>query len=122
MLLADTKRRPHHGLRRRRAEQNDQARLDQLDLRLEPRPAGADLRRVRLLMEAPFAAAGEAKVLHGVGHVDPPAVDPSLVQSLLQHPSRGTDERTALQVFLVPRLLADEPPPGAFMAFAEDGL
>src|SRR2546423_7125226 len=89
VLLADTKRRPHHRLRGRRTEQNDQARLDHLDLRLEPRTAGADLRRVRLLMEAPFAAAGGAEMLYGVGHVNTPAGGSRPAPSPLPHPPRG---------------------------------
>ena len=48
-------------LRGRRAEADDGARLDERDLGVEPGPAGGDLARVRLLVEAAFPRGSHLK-------------------------------------------------------------
>jgi hypothetical protein len=50
-LRPDSKIAAEHRLRRGRPEQHQNGGLDERDLRVEPRPAGTDLRGIRLLME-----------------------------------------------------------------------
>ena len=61
-------------------------------------------------------------MLDRVGDVNPPAVDPRLVQRTLEEAPGGPDKRLSLKVLLVTRLLADEHHPAVFAAFAEDRL
>ena len=121
-LRADPERRPHHRLSGGRAQEDHDPRLDHRDLRLEPRPASPNLARVGLFVQAALATAGPPEVLDGVGDVDAPAVDPSLVQRPLQKASGGPDEGLALKILLVARLLAHKHHPGVLPAFAEYGL
>ena len=121
-LLADAKGGPHDRLRRGGAEENEHARADHLDLGLQPGPAGADLARVRLLVQAPPAATRPPEVLDRVGDVDPRAVDARLVQGLLEQAPGRADERLALEVLLVARLLADQHQLRALAALPEDSL
>src|SRR5438034_3404617 len=83
-LLADPKRRPHHGLRRRRAEKDEHAGRDHLDLGFEPRPACQHLAGVRFLVEPALAASCPPEMLHGIGHVDPAAIDAGLVETPIE--------------------------------------
>src|SRR4051812_10957184 len=61
-------------------------------------------------------------MLDRVRHIDLIAVDPGLVERLVEHASRGTHERMPGDVFLVSRLLADEHHFGARPTFAEHRL
>src|SRR5581483_11191329 len=74
-VLGDAEGRPEHRLRRGGAHQDDQVRPHRLQLGVEPRPAGADLLAVRLLMEAALATLYPAEVLDRVGDVDAVARD-----------------------------------------------
>src|SRR5688572_13314887 len=107
-------------LRRGRAEADDDLRLHDLELGLEPRPARLDLGGVRLGVNADLAAPAPPtpaaqtgrrlplEVLDRVGHVRRPAVDAGFGQPLVEHPPRRSDEGPPGQVLLVARLLADE--------------
>ncbi len=53
----------------------------------------------------------EAEVLHRVGDIDVAAIQPDLVDRPLQQPAGRADERDALAVLLVTRLLADQRDP-----------
>lgn len=95
-------------LRSRRAEAHDDAGPEQPDLGFEPRPAGTNLRRVRLFMQPPFAPFLELEMFHRVGDVDGRTVDAGIGKGTVEQASRGSDKRAAGTVFLVTRLLADE--------------
>jgi len=121
-LRADAKLRSDHRLGGGRSEADDDARLDDIDLRLQPWPAGIDLRGVRLLVDAPLAARLPLEVLHHIGDVDAAAIDARFLQRLVQEIARRPHKGPALKVFLVPRLLADEHHGGCLLPFAEHGL
>src|SRR6059058_3746512 len=99
---------PEERLSRSRAEADQNARLDHVELGLQPGPAGRDLRPVRLLVDASLAARLPLEVLDDVGDVDLAPVDASVLERLVEELSGRPDERLALQVLLVARLLADE--------------
>src|SRR5438034_9884676 len=109
-------------LRRRRSEADDCARLDDLNLRLQPRTAGVDLPGVRLLVDAALAARLPLEVLDDVGDVDPRPVDARFDQRLVEQSAGGTDERAANEILAVARLLADEHHGRSLPPFAEHRL
>ncbi|MGI9030383.1 MAG: hypothetical protein ACR2HP_10430, partial [Ilumatobacteraceae bacterium] len=80
-----------------------------------------DLGRGRPLVDAPFAAQLELEVLDGVGRVHVLALDAGVTQATPQHPAGRSDERVALVVLLITRLLADQHQSGLAGAFAEHG-
>src|SRR3546814_20220822 len=96
---------------RARAQGDDQLGLDEGAFLVEPPAADVDLARRWVLVEAPFAARLELEMLDRVGEEQPPPVEPSLVQRLVQHLSRRPHERPPLQILLIARLLADKPDP-----------
>src|SRR5687767_6040154 len=57
-LFRHTERLAEEGLRRGRAETDDDLRLDERDLEIEPEAASGDLHRVGLLVDAALAALG----------------------------------------------------------------
>ena len=57
-------------------------------------------------MEAQLAFLQETKMFDGVGHVNLPAIDAGLLQRLIQQTPGRSDERLALPVLLIARLLA----------------
>src|SRR5712691_2639219 len=118
-LGADAKPRSDHGLRSGRSEADDDARLDDIDLRLQPWPAGSDLRGIRLLVDAPLAARLPFEVLHHVGDIDAAAIDARFLQGLVQEVAGRPHKGPALKVFLVSRLLADEHYGGRLLPLAE---
>src|SRR5687767_2266407 len=89
------------------AEADDDARLDEGDLELEPWVAGRDLADVRLLVDTPLTALGALplEVLDRVRDVDGAAVDAGLVEGGVEELARRSDEGLAGAVFLVARLL-----------------
>lgn len=121
-LPADPEVRAHDRLGGGRAEEDDRARPDRLDLGFQPRPARAHLGGGRLLVQAPLAAADPAEVFDGVRDVDAGAVDPGLTERLVEQPAGRADERFAAQVLLVARLLAHEHDPRMPVALPENGL
>src|SRR2546429_4425420 len=122
VLAGYAKYRADQGLGRGRSQAQHDPRLDLLDLRLEPGPAGADLLRVRPLVDATLAAWFPFEVLHHVRYVGLAAVDPSFFERAIQHLPGRTDERRTGHVLAVARLLADEHEPGSFGSLAKDGL
>src|SRR5438046_6996379 len=100
-MLRDPKRGAHQRLRRRGPEQHEQARLDRLDLRLEPGPAGSHLLAVRLFVEAALAAPREAEVLDGVGHIHARPLDAGSFESLVEDAAGRPDERLALDFLTI---------------------
>ena len=73
-------------------------------------------------MDAALAALDEAEVLHRVRDVEPRAVQAHRGQGTIEHLARRADERRALQVLLIARLLADEHDASIGGTAAEDGL
>lgn len=100
----DPERGPQHRLRRRRAEEDHDGRVDGADLRLEPRVTRDDLRAQRLLVDAPRAAVGtrEFEVLDRVGDVGQLPVDVRLRQSTIQERTRRADEGLCPSILLIP--------------------
>ena len=82
-------------LGRGRAEQEQRARLDDVELGPQPRQAGVDLALARLLVDAALAALLELEVLDDVGDVDVGAVDADRLQRLVELAARGPDEDPA---------------------------
>jgi hypothetical protein len=79
-----------------------------LDLRLEPRPTRFDFRGTGLLMNAPLAALFELEMFDDVGDIDISSRNAGLFESAVQKLSGGPNEGVALQIFFIPRLLADK--------------
>jgi hypothetical protein len=121
-LAADRDRAPHQRVGGGGAHGHDQPRLHQLDLTEQPRLAGGDLARVRLLVDAPLATQGELEVLDRVGDVDLAALDAGLAQGPIEQLPGGADERPPLPVLLVARRLAHEHHGRGLRPLAEHGL
>src|SRR5918995_3380391 len=121
-LAADPERAAEEGLGGGRAEQNQDAGLDHLELGLEPGEAGVDLLGVGLLVDAHLAPALELEVLDHVGHVRQLAVDAGLGEGLVEDAPGRAHEGPAGPVLAVARLLADQHHLGAGGALAEHGL
>src|SRR5262249_32428825 len=121
-LLEEPEAGTQHGFRRRRPEADEDLGPDHVELLEEPRPARLHLAARRRLVDAPLGRSLELEVLDRVGHEDVPASDLRSRERLVQQRSGRADERMALPVLLVARLLADEDEPGAGRALAEHGL
>ncbi len=100
-------KRPHGD----RPEGHDDRAVDRVQLGVEPGVAGVDLGGGRPLVDPPLAAPLVLEVLDGVGHVHIGAVDVGGVETLPEHATGRSDERLALDVLAVARLLADEDQP-----------
>ena len=61
-------------------------------------------------------------MLHDISDIDAGSINPGLLEGVVQQFSRRPDERPALDVFAITRLLANEHDFGVLGAFAEDGL
>src|SRR5438067_1853163 len=83
----------------------EQARLDRVQLAIEPRPAGGDLGPVRLLVDAALPQRLPLEVLDDVRDVGLLPVDARVRHGLVEDAPGRPDERTALLVLLVPGLL-----------------
>src|SRR5262245_17131956 len=77
------------------AERHRQSRLDERQFHVEPPAAGPNLAGIRLGVNASLAAGFELEVLHRVGDIGNPPVDPGLFKDLVEnHPGR-THKRPA---------------------------
>src|SRR5262249_42810411 len=65
------------------------------NLRVEPRTARLNFRRVRLLVNTPFAAGLPLEMLDHIRHVHGLSIDSRLLESTIQKTAGGTDERPA---------------------------
>ena len=106
--VADAHAAPEHRTRRGRAERHHHGRSHRVELGLEPRAAGDDVRHRWLLVDAPLAAPLEAEVLHRIRDVDQLARDAGRIDRLGEEAPSGSDERLALEILPIPGLLADE--------------
>ena len=98
-------------------------RLDDVELGQQPRRARGHVDATRRLVDALLAPGpGEAEVLHDVGAEDRLRLDAGLVQRPVEQPARGSDERLAGVVLLVPGLLAEHQQGSVLRAAADDAV
>src|SRR5262245_26778525 len=90
-----------------RAEADEGARANRRQLRQEPWAAGTQVRRRRLLVDAPFPARLPVEVLHHVRDVYAGPVEAGGLESLVEQASGGSHEGPAGEVLLVTGLLAN---------------
>jgi hypothetical protein len=105
-----------------RSQGDDQSWLDEVELKVEPWPAGSDLMLIGPIMETPLAAGTPLEMLDDVRDEDALAIDPGLGQRAIQDRSRGAHEWVPGEIFPIAGLLSDEHQCGTVGAFAEDGL
>src|SRR4051812_32985784 len=121
-MLRHTELAADDGLRGGRAETREHLWLHHFEFRLEPRVARGDLLGARAFVDAAFPAWRPLEVLDRVRDVHGVAVDAGLLQGLVEQTTGGTDERAALEVLPVARLLADHHDLRARTPLAEHGL
>jgi hypothetical protein len=121
-VLGDAELTPKQRLRGGCSEQDEDARVHNRELGLEPRAARSHLGPVRLLVDPPLAASLPLEVLDGVRDVYDRPVDPGRVERFVEEAPSRPDEGPAGQVLLVARLLAHEHGSGAGCSLPEDGL
>ena len=121
-MLREAKSAAEERLSRGGAETHDHFGLESGNFGFEPRTAGSDFGGVGLFVDAALAAGLPLEMFYGVGDVDFLAVDAGFDEGGVEELSRGSDEGTALEVFLISRLFADEHDFRVVLAFAEDGL
>src|SRR6185312_4895728 len=96
-----------HAAHRRRAERDDQRRLDELPFERKPQMAAFDLVSVGPLVHAALAAWLEFEMLDGICHEDLVTIDAGRVERLREKPASRSDEGMPLPILLIARLLAD---------------
>ena len=84
--------------------------------------ARANLGDARLDVNATLAPRFPFEMLHDVGHIDLIARDTGCLERLVEHASRGPDERLSRQIFCIARLFADEHHSGISSTFTKDRL
>src|ERR1051325_2176832 len=109
-------------LRRGRPHAHERLRLHDRELVVYARAVRVDLALVRTLVDPPLAARLPFEVLDDVGDVDGFAIDARFFERAIEQFAGRTDERMALQVFVVARLLADEHQFRALRSFSKYGL
>src|SRR5690606_26767146 len=106
-VAKDPKTGAEQRLRGRRTEAHERVRLHDVDLRLEPGQARADLRDVGRAMQPPLAPRHPLEVLHDVRDIDVAALDACRLERVVEQLSGGPDERSAGEILAVSRHLAD---------------
>src|SRR3954466_5332281 len=106
--LADCHRAAHDRTRTGRAKRDDQLRLDDRALLLEPPFAALDLVGIWLLVQAALAARLEFEVLHRIGDEGLIARNAGIGERLVEDAPRWPDEWLAGEILLIARLLADQ--------------
>src|SRR5712692_2475386 len=104
------------------AEAHDDPRPDGGDLRLQPGAASRDFASIWLLVDTSLAARLPFEVLDGVGHVHLVTIDAGSFERLIQQLARRPDERPALAILIVARLLAHHHQLGRGAALTEHRL
>jgi len=97
------------------AQGHDHARLEHLEVAPEPHVAGRNFLGQRV------AVLGRP-VAHDIGDENLAAVEPNAGEELVEELAGGADERLPLEVFVVPRRLAQEEDAGVRRAIPGDGL
>ena len=106
----------------RGAQTDEHLRPHDRQLRIEPWPARRDVRHRRFAMDTSLPARFPTKVLNRVGDVHLVAIEPGVGEAPVEQFPGWTDERMALQVLTVTRLLTDDHHPSRGGAFTKDGL
>src|SRR6266545_8056507 len=113
----------HHRLSRGGAQADDHLRVNDLDLRLQPRLAGYHLPDQRLLVQASsLATLDPFKMFDGVGDVNLVARNTRFSEGFVQQTTCRSDERTALAIFHIAWLFTDEHDARVFRPLAENRL
>jgi hypothetical protein len=120
--LGDLEMRIDQRLGRRGSERHDDARPDDVQLQIEPWPAGADVAGVRPLVKAPLAAWAPPEMFDDIRHEDLLAVDSGGLERFIEDPTGRADEDVTLTVLLIPWLLPDEGQSGPRRTLTEDRL
>jgi hypothetical protein len=107
-LLCHTKVTAQQSLRRRSTQADNYFRVHEIDFGVQPCSASGYLDRVRLLVDAALASRLPLKVLDRIGHVRLAPIDTRLSHSLVEDGAGWPNKGSALQVFLVSWLFADE--------------
>ncbi len=107
-LAADAKIRAEEGLGGGGAETNDDFRLQNAELRVEPRAAGGDFAGAGFFVDAALAARLPFKMFDGVGDVNIGAVEAGGGKGFVEEFSGRADERFAGEIFIVAGLFADK--------------
>jgi L-alanine-DL-glutamate epimerase-like enolase superfamily enzyme len=110
------------GLCGRRAEQNQRPRAHHLELGPQPRQTGRYLPAVWTLVNPALTPRLVAEMLDHVGDVDIVMRDARSLQAAVEDAAGGADERMALNVLLVPRLLTDQHQARVLRTLAHHGL
>jgi hypothetical protein len=121
-MLRDLEGSAEDGLGGRRAQTDEHLRLHDRQFCVEPWPARGDVRHRRLAMDTSLPARFPTEVLDRVGDVDLVAIEPSLGEASIEELPGWTDERMALEVLTVTRLLTYDHHPSRGGALAEHGL
>jgi len=111
-------------LRRTGAKADENLRLHNFQLRIQPRTARFDFRMTWFLVNAPLAALRglPLEVLHNIRDVYFGPIDPDLSQNFVQKPPRGADKRMSLPVFVNAGLLPHKHDQSLGRSFSEDCL
>jgi hypothetical protein len=109
-------------VRRRGAQSDKETRTYGLDLIKQPVSAYLYLTRVRAFVQPPFAPLLELEMLDRVRHIDALAVQAGITKGFIQQKPCRSDERSALAVFSVPGLFANEHHVCVWRPFTENGL
>lgn len=107
---------------RGRPQGDDENRLNNRHLALEPPAALLDLIAIRPLMQPPFAPRLVFEMLDRIGDIDRTPIEACFHKCAIEHGAGRPDKGMALNVFLIARLFADENERRRGIAFAEDGL
>ena len=92
------------------------------DFSIEPWTAGSYLLSIRLFVNPPFAALGRIEMLDHISDIDLVARYAGSHKGFIEQFSGRPDERMAIEVFLIARLLSYEHDFGLHVPFAEYGL
>ena len=120
----DAERPTQKSLRRCGAEANNDLRLHERDLVLQPRKTRSNLSGVRSLVQTTRASriASPLEMLHGVRDVDVVSIDGRRIERAVEQLAGRPDEGMSGFVFRVAGLLTHNHHAGARRSFAEDSL
>ncbi len=121
-LTGDSKSRAENSLRRCRTHGHDEVGPDDPKFRFQPRTAGCDFARVRLLMNSAFAAGLPFEVFHRVRDVNLRPIDSSVFKRAIHDFPSRTNKRFAGHIFVIARLFANQHHRCALRPFAKDSL
>ena len=118
----DPERRAEECLGSRSAEEDQDARLNGCEFRVEPGPTGSNFDAVGFIVDPAPAAGAPLEVLDGIRDVHRVPVDARGGESGIQHVAGRPHERLAGQILAIAGLLAYEHQLCVGRAFAEHGL